>query len=326
MLAARRASGCSAGGRSLQQARTADVVFLVDCTASMDPHIQAAAETVSHVLDKISTECGNVDCRAGIVGYRDHCEAPDLQYDILPLTADVSAVSDTMAALAASGCFGGGDGPENVHGGLNEALALDWRADARVIIHIADAPCHGKQYHHAGLHDDHPNGFQDWEAVGQNPETMTAEALIADMVGDKINYCFLRITAHTDTMLAAFRDIYRSVASGTGGTCHFSVADIGKAPATGDGAAWAEFTARFGSLLRGSLRDSIMSTPPGLAAGGGRSGRFARFADRSSSISAHRSCTASGAGSSSRSGGRSSAGGGGGSGSGGGGGGASSLD
>ncbi len=286
MMAKRRDSRQPAGAGSLGQgggAHTADVAFLVDCTASMNAFAKAAAETVSQVLDTIGAECGGVSCRAAIVGYRDHCEAEDQRYDILPFTSDISAVRDKMAALASSGCFGGGDGPEDVHGGLNEALALDWTSDARVVFHIADAPCHGTQFHD-GLADDHPDGFQGWEQEDLNPEEMTAESLLTDLVGEQISYCFLRITHHTERMIGAFRDIYRRAASGT--PCHFSIADLGTAPDSRDAAAWKEFTARFASLLRGSLRDSIRSARPG-----GGSGKMVRFSDRSSARSVRSSAS-----------------------------------
>ena len=283
MVATRRSSRQSTGPAS--GARTADVAFLVDCTASMNPFAKAAAETVSQVLDTIAVECGGVACRAAIVGYRDHCEAEDQRYDILPFTSDISAVRDKMAALASSGCFGGGDGPEDVHGGLNEALVLDWASDARVIFHIADAPCHGAQFHD-GLTDHHPDGFQGWEGEGLIPEQMTAESLLADLVGEQISYCFLRITPHTERMISAFRDIYRRAASGT--PCHFSIAKLGTAPDSRDTAAWKEFTARFASLLRGSLRESICSARPPP---GGGSGKMVRFSDRNSATSARSSAS-----------------------------------
>ena len=44
---------------------------------------------------------------------------------------------------------GGGDIPEDVFGGLEKAGELGWTTDGstRVLFHIADAPCHGREYH-----------------------------------------------------------------------------------------------------------------------------------------------------------------------------------
>jgi hypothetical protein len=53
---------------------------------------------------------------------------------------------------------GGGDGPEDVAGGLNAVLDLSWIASTRLVIHIADAPCHGTAYHGGKFRDDYPDG------------------------------------------------------------------------------------------------------------------------------------------------------------------------
>jgi hypothetical protein len=89
---------------------------------------------------------------------------------------------------------------------------------------------------------------------------MTAEALLQDMVTMDINYTFLRLTEHTEKMIGAFRDIYRSAATGTSN--HFTVADIGVAPDQRDPAAWHSFLDRFAGMLRGTLRDSVARSCP----------------------------------------------------------------
>ena len=61
--------------------------------------------------------------------------------------------------IARSSAHGGGDGPEDVAGGLKKALSLTWKGDTRIIIHIADAPAHGSEYN-GGMADDYP-GPQD---------------------------------------------------------------------------------------------------------------------------------------------------------------------
>jgi hypothetical protein len=251
-------AGAQKGGAS-----SADVVFMVDCTQSMEPYAKAVAQTVSEVLAGIQEECGGVQCRAGILAYRDHCESKADRYEVTGLTDNIDDVSDKMSTLADGGCFGGGDGPEDVHGAINEVLApqMGWESDARIVVHIADAPCHGTQFHDP-CRDDHPDGFKGWDTAEYDhldPNDMTAEALLGDMVLEGISYCFLRITPHTEKMLGVFRDIYRTAARGHP-SCHFTVADLGNAPAEGDRSAeWKEFTARFASLMRGTIKDSVMS-------------------------------------------------------------------
>ena len=54
---------------------------------------------------------------------------------------------------------GGGDAPEDVAGGFENALKQDWQAKSRYAIFIADAPCHGKKYHNHEFGDDsYPEG------------------------------------------------------------------------------------------------------------------------------------------------------------------------
>jgi hypothetical protein len=36
---------------------------------------------------------------------------------------------------------------EDIVGGLNKVLELNWTSNTRLVVHIADAPCHGKKYH-----------------------------------------------------------------------------------------------------------------------------------------------------------------------------------
>ena len=52
---------------------------------------------------------------------------------------------------------GGGDGPEDVAGGFENALKQDWPSKSKYAIFITDAPCHGDKYHEPGG-DDYPQG------------------------------------------------------------------------------------------------------------------------------------------------------------------------
>ena len=63
------------------------------------------------------------------------------------------ALKKFIAGLKADG---GGDAPEDVAGGLDLALKMSWDHQIRICILVADAPCHGKQFHSS--HDNYPNG------------------------------------------------------------------------------------------------------------------------------------------------------------------------
>jgi len=89
---------------------------------------------------------------------------------------------------------GGDDLPEDVCGGLSEALKLNWSAEKRLIILIADAPCHGKMFHQLG--DSYPDG---------DPGGLEPEVLISEIFGKGIELFFSQITLYTDIMLKEWR-------------------------------------------------------------------------------------------------------------------------
>lgn len=80
--------------------------------------------------------------RVGLVAYRDHPPQDHTWvYKTFPFTSDSSQVHDHLLTLYATG---GGDGPEAVTAGLQQALMMDWREPAsKMVILIADAPPHG---------------------------------------------------------------------------------------------------------------------------------------------------------------------------------------
>jgi hypothetical protein len=58
-----------------------------------------------------------------------------------------------LAGVPASG--GGGDGPEDWVGGYNKVLhEIQWRDAAKAVVHIADAPAHGKRFCGRDNHND----------------------------------------------------------------------------------------------------------------------------------------------------------------------------
>ena len=54
---------------------------------------------------------------------------------------------------------GGGDEPEDVVGGMDRALSLDWPSSSgsRVLFHLGDSPPHGGPKYH-NYEDDYPTG------------------------------------------------------------------------------------------------------------------------------------------------------------------------
>ena len=112
---------------------------------------------------------------------------------------------------------GGGDTPEDIMGALKVTLStLDWRPSSakvlcspsvmnhihnnsflQVLIHIADAPCHGNQYH-GGTGDTYPDG---------DPAGITHDAMMQKAAQLEIQYWFGYIQQdYTDKMIGIFND------------------------------------------------------------------------------------------------------------------------
>ena len=92
---------------------------------------------------------------------------------------------------------GGGDEPEDVHGALHKAMQMDWGiggSKTRVLVHIADAPCHGTKYHACGG-DSYPGG---------DPHGLQSEELLRGLRQLGVCYSFGRINSSTDHMVELF--------------------------------------------------------------------------------------------------------------------------
>jgi hypothetical protein len=91
----------------------------------------------------------------------------------------------------------GGDAPEDVHGALHRALQMEWDVGGsmtRVLVHIADAPCHGTKYHTLSG-DSHPGG---------DPHGLKSAELLRGLRQLGVCYKFGRINESTDRMVRLF--------------------------------------------------------------------------------------------------------------------------
>jgi hypothetical protein len=117
----------------------ADIVFVVDATGSMGDEISYLKQELDDVIKRASA--GNsLKLRTGSVFYRDHGDEYLVRHS--PLSA---TVSQTMNFIRSQGASGGGDGPEAVEEGLEQALkTMEWSAEARtrLMFLILDAAPH----------------------------------------------------------------------------------------------------------------------------------------------------------------------------------------
>jgi hypothetical protein len=94
-----------------------------------------------------------------------------------------------------------------VLGGIQKALNATWQQQTRCIIHIADAPPHGRTLQNAAIPGDtYPN-------PGSEPHGLTHEPLLKQMIGLNINYALLRINSSTDRMALTFFEVYAAASA-----------------------------------------------------------------------------------------------------------------
>jgi hypothetical protein len=129
--------------KKLKEANTLDLVIVMDCTGSMGAWIKTAKEELLRIVDGIKSDENGAAVRVGFVAYRDWEDGID-RISTQPLTSDIASIQRFIQSQTAKG---GGDTPEDVNGGLQAALDMQWTSEAKCIILVGDAPCHGSEYH-----------------------------------------------------------------------------------------------------------------------------------------------------------------------------------
>ena len=118
-----------------------DIVFALDTTSSMGGMIEGAKATIWEIARKAQEGKPAPQVRIGLVAYRDRGD--EYVTKVLDLTGDLDLVYAKLTELTANG---GGDGPEHVLKGLNDAVnEVHWSADKRavkLVYLVGDAPPH----------------------------------------------------------------------------------------------------------------------------------------------------------------------------------------
>lgn len=137
-----------AGVSSASGSAQLDLVFVMDCSSSMRPMVDATIEAMRGMVSKLAGDSAVRDgLRLGFWGYRD--SKPDQDFDGSPVknfteeleTAD--AFLKTLESVEVS-TNSAGDYAEDVYGGLSKAIAdTKWRPDSlRCIVLVGDASAH----------------------------------------------------------------------------------------------------------------------------------------------------------------------------------------
>ncbi|KAF2733344.1 hypothetical protein EJ04DRAFT_468499 [Polyplosphaeria fusca] len=179
---------------------SADVLFLIDTTYSMQPYIDAAKDQVYAIISGIETAfLGDSTVRVAVVGYKDHGDSPNIEF--LDFTSSLGQARDFLGKLSAAG---GDDFPEDVLGGLWQATTASWTQPTRCIFHIADAPGHSRALHDLYESEDY------YYTPGTEPHGLTYAPIVQNLVELGVDYTFFHIAPHTDRMLSAFSRVYQA--------------------------------------------------------------------------------------------------------------------
>jgi len=210
-----------------RQDTAVELCILMDCTGSMGSYIEQAKQTAALIVKQARDKYA-VDLRVAFVGYRDFDDSVRFEVKDFVAGENIDEVTKLLMHCTATG---GGDAPEDVAGGLEKALHLSWSQSSsriKMIVHVADAPAHGSEYH-VGLVDNH-DGVQ-------NPDP----AEMMRQLGDKkVAYYFFKINNSTDKMIAKLKEAHKNSRR------EFKVHELGKGN---------EF--KFADIVLGSIASSV---------------------------------------------------------------------
>ncbi len=110
-----------------------DLCLLLDCTASMGSWIQRSKDTLCTIIDSVKTTYTDLAVRVSFVGYRDIGIVE--RFVIKDFSEDLEEVKLFIGKVDANSSKEPGskvrvDGPEDVQGGLNQALKQSWSDDS----------------------------------------------------------------------------------------------------------------------------------------------------------------------------------------------------
>jgi len=123
--------------------RNLDLAIVLDTTSSMGDEIQYLKAEIRSIAAAVRDQFPQVSQRYSLVLYRDEGMGDEYVTRVFDFTASIDQFQKSLAAQNANG---GGDIPEAMHKGLEEATKLSWRDGdtARVLFLIADAPPHAQ--------------------------------------------------------------------------------------------------------------------------------------------------------------------------------------
>lgn len=180
-----------------------DMVFVIDGTGSMRRAISNVKNHIQGVVRDIKRQFRHIEFSYSAVIYRDYCDegnetAP--RVESLDFTKNVEELKSYLENLRITG---GGDEAEDVLGGLEYIMDLDFReGSTRLILHFADAPCHGTAFHSSSVNDCTPE-YSDRDKTG----VTKARRILRQMKSLNVEYHFVMLNNTTEIMVNKFQEL-----------------------------------------------------------------------------------------------------------------------
>lgn len=127
--------------KAFKELRKADVMFVLDCTASMKGELDAIRDTIIDFVNSVCAE--GMQTRVGLVEFRDRLNGEEHQallFDRHAFTANAASFQREVSKLKAAG---GGDEPESSLDAILLALKQPFDPEAtKIMVLVTDAPPH----------------------------------------------------------------------------------------------------------------------------------------------------------------------------------------
>ena len=121
-----------------------DIIYLIDSTGSMGEETKKASKLIIENSIYLNEKYLFYDFQFGIIFYNDPIDCKNDKNDFFQLTKNIDGIKTFCDNWKNQS---GGDGAEDWVGGYDIALnKILWRSGKKIIVHICDAPAHGKKY------------------------------------------------------------------------------------------------------------------------------------------------------------------------------------
>jgi len=153
-------------------------------------------KNIKKIIEEIYDNNPGSKIRISFIGYRDFIDEKEVRkYDNIEFTENLEEFNNFLSKLD---CSGGGDEPEDVVGALQQGLNMKWESNAKYAVLVADAPCHGKNYHNI-TYDKFPNG---------DPSGVKLEDVMKQFFEKNITFYGIEINNNTRTMFNIMKNMY----------------------------------------------------------------------------------------------------------------------